>query len=90
MCQNSGESLAVLAQIHFFHQRRLAWKAKNQSCWFGGPINVSLGQKQLAVRIEETDFETAGAGVANEDFHFPKNQVRPIIPTTPFAPRFGL
>src|SRR5208283_5703067 len=88
--QDSPNGFAVLAQMQLLPNLRLARAPESQSGRPYRPINAAFRQKQFLVRLKEAALETAGTGVANEDFHFPKNQVKPIHPMTSFRPRFGL
>src|SRR6266545_3437125 len=48
----------------------MARAAENQPRRFCRPVDAALGQQQLAFRLEEAEFEAAGAGVTNQNFHF--------------------
>src|SRR5262249_50872988 len=47
----------------------LARAAENEPRRFSCPIDVALGQQQFAFSLEETEFETTGACVTNQNFH---------------------
>jgi hypothetical protein len=59
----------MFPQMQFLPYLRLAGIAEDELRWLGRPINAAVGQKQLLVRLEQADLETAGSGVANKDFH---------------------
>jgi hypothetical protein len=55
--------------MQFLPYLRLAGIAEPELRWLGRPINAAVGQKQLLLRLEQAELETAGSGVANADFH---------------------
>jgi len=77
----------MLPQMQFLPYLRLAGIVEPELRWLGRPINAAVGQEQFLLGLEEAELEAAGSGVANADFHFPKNQVTPIQEATLFAKR---
>src|SRR5208282_2252834 len=67
----------MLPQMQFLPYLRLAGITEPELRWLGRPINAAVGQKQLLVRLEQAELETAGSGVANADFHFSKETGSP-------------
>jgi hypothetical protein len=59
----------MLLEFQFFTNLRLARAPKHQASRLGRPVDASLGQEHLFVRLKEAELEAAGTGVANEHFH---------------------
>src|SRR5215467_6261858 len=82
------------AELVFYHPLQVRFLSC--LCWFECPPDrrpgaaVSMFKSLILLRLDEAGVENTGTGVANEDLHFPKNQVTPIHTRTSFRPRFGL
>src|SRR4029453_16470752 len=62
--------MSMFFQLELLADFLMARAAENQPRRFCRPVDAALGQQQLAFRLEEAEFEAAGAGGTNQNFHF--------------------
>src|SRR5262249_28002901 len=67
--KDASDGIGVFFQLQLLADFLLARAAENEPRRFSCPIDVALGQQQFAFSLEETEFETTGACVTNQNFH---------------------
>src|SRR5437867_502177 len=68
--EDASDGIIMFFQLQLVAHLLLTPAAENQPRRFCRPVDAALGQQQLAFSFEEAEFEAAGAGVTNQNFHF--------------------
>src|SRR2546426_3457245 len=68
--EDASDGISVLFQLQLLADFLMARATENQPRRLCRPVDAALGQQQLAFSFEEAEFEAAGAGVTNQNFHF--------------------
>ena len=77
--EDASDGISVLFQLQLLADFLMARATENQPRRFCRPVDAALGQQQIAFSFEEAEFEAAGAGVTNQNFHFSLRHNRSLV-----------